>query len=147
MITFRGYYCSHILCLCFFPEIILSGTFSQQSEVTKHQSQDLSSINYFDQKFPDFIEIEKFVSSSTSDKTMSQTIRKLLSFEYEFPDSKENEIEDSKSYCSSKTIGDEFSSKCFGRSEEEEAMQEEEEEEFELVEPMVFDLVGIHKSC
>ncbi len=69
----------------------------------------------------------------------SHTSRKLLSFENEFPDSEENEIEDSDSFCSSKTNNDEFSSKCFGRKEEEE--MEEEEEEFELVEPMVFDLV------
>ncbi len=74
--------------------------------------------------------------------TISQSIRKFLSFENEFPNSKENEIEDSNSFCSSKTNGDEFSSKCFGRKEEEEEEEmEEEEEEFELVEPMVFDLV------
>jgi hypothetical protein len=75
----------------------------------------------------------------------SHTSRKLLSFENEFPDSEENEIEDSDSFCSSKTNNDEFSSKCFGRKQEEEEDEEmEEEEEFELVEPMVFDLVRMN---
>ena len=76
--------------------------------------------------------------------TKPHTSRKLLSFENEFPDSNENEIEDSDSFCSSKTNDDEFSSKCFGKKQEEEEEEMEEEEEFELVEPMVFDLVRMN---
>ena len=133
--------------LMLFLEIVLSDTSSQQSEVTQHQIQDFSSINYSDQKLPDFRLINKSTISSTSaTTTISQSIRKFLSFEKEFSDAKENEIEDSDSFCSSKTNNDEFSSKCFGRREEEDEM-EEEEEEFELVEPMVFDLVGVPKLC
>jgi len=86
-----------------------------------------------------------FFNLNTIVTTKSHTSRKLLSFENEFPDSKENEIEDSDSFCSSKTNDDEFSSKCFGRKQEEEDEEmEEEEEEFELVEPMVFDLVRMN---
>ena len=134
--------------LILFPEIVLSDSSSQQSEVTQHQIQDFSSLrSYPDQKLQDFRLINKSTISSTSaTTTISESIKKFLSFEKEFSGAKENEIEDSDSFCSSKTSKNENSSKCFGRREEEDEM-EEEEEEFELVEPMVFDLVGIPKSC